>query len=139
MALTQNKNVADRPQICNVEIWNKQKLSMLKARGFLYIILYSKYMLLKYQKQTIAAELNGGRCPYVSTYCLGSIVDIPSAELYCKFGIIHRSWIKFINWNFFGVPIMNFVPNWESQIVNQPSNQKNSSENQCYRAKVGAL
>ena len=137
MALTQNKNVADRIQICNVEIWNMQKLSMLKARGFLYIILYSKYM--KYQKQTIAAALNGGRCPYVSTYCLGNIVDISSAELYCKFGIIHRSWIKFMYWNFFGVPIMNFVPNWESQIVNQPSNQKNSSENQCYRAKVGAL
>ena len=137
MALTQNKNVADRIQICNVEIWNMQKLSMLKARGFLYIILYSKYM--KYQKQTIAAALNGGRCPYVSTYCLGNIVDIPSAELYCKFGIIHRSWIKFMYWNFFGVPIMNFVPNWESQIVNQPSNQKSSSENQCYCAEVGAL
>ena len=44
-----------------------------------------------------------------------------------------------MNWNFFGVPIMNFIPNWESQIVNQPSNQKSSSENQCHCAKVGAL
>ena len=37
------------------------------------------------------------------------------------------------------VPIMNFIPDWESETVNQSGLQTNSSENLCYCAKMRAL
>ena len=41
----------------------------------------------------------------------------------------HLCGIKFLTGNFTGVPIMNFRPDCESEIVNQSGLQTNSSEN----------
>ena len=41
---------------------------------------------------------------------------------------LHRSRIKFIISDFNGVSIINFVPDWVSEIVNLPDLQTNSSK-----------
>ena len=52
---------------------------------------------------------------------------------------LHQSGIKFPIGNFTGVPIMNFVPDWEYKIVNQSGLQTTSSENRYYCARMIAL
>ena len=54
-------------------------------------------------------------------------------------GTLHWSGIKFLIRNFTEVRIMNFIPHWESEIVNQSGLPKYLSENQCYCAKMRAL
>ena len=46
------------------------------------------------------------------------------------------SLIKFLIGNFNGVPIMNFIQDWESEIVNQFGLQTKPSENWCYYSKM---
>ena len=54
-------------------------------------------------------------------------------------GIFHWSRTKFLIGNFTGVPIMNFIWDWESQIVNQSGLQIDSSENWCHCEKMRAF
>ena len=45
-------------------------------------VIAENILLLKYQKQGITTAFNGKRCPYVVTYCLEKIVDIPTVAFY---------------------------------------------------------
>ena len=80
-------------------------------------------------------RLKWGRCPYFAAYCLGKNVDIPGVT-FCQFGKLHLWGIKFLIEHFRAVAITNFPPDWEPEILNQPSLQMNSSENWCHCAKV---
>ena len=53
-------------------------------------------------------------------------------------GRLRRSGIKFLIGNFTGVPIVNFIPDWESETVNQSGLQTILSKNWCCYAKVRA-
>ena len=59
------------------------------------------------------------RCPYVVTYCLGKMVDLPSAVLYYHLGTFHRSGKTFL------IGILLQTRGWGSEIVNQPGLQTN--------------
>ena len=114
-----------------MKIWIKETLSFLKARG----VITENILLLKYKMQEITAALSG-KMP-LCCYLL-----IPSENrryakrcLLLSFETLRWSGIKFLIGNFTGVPIMDFILNWESEIVNQSGLQANSSENWCFSTK----
>ena len=59
--------------------------------------------------------------------------------LHCQFGALHRSRIKLLIGSFTGVPIRNSLPDWVSEIINQPDQLTNLSENSWYFPKIVAL
>ena len=52
---------------------------------------------------------------------------------------LYWSAMKFLIGNFSGVPNMNFILDWESEIANQSGLQVSLSENWCYYAKMRVL
>ena len=54
-------------------------------------------------------------------------------------GTFRRLEIKFLIGNFTGGPIINFIPDWESEIVNQSGLKTHLSENLDYCAKMRAF
>ena len=54
-------------------------------------------------------------------------------------GMFCQKEVNFLLGNFTGEPIMNLIPDWESEIVNQSGLQTNSSENWCYCGNERAL
>lgn len=57
----------------------------------------------------------------VVTYCLEKMLDVPGVVLYCHPGIFTRNFtnnFSFLNGDFTGVLLMNFIPVWEAEIVN---------------------
>ena len=61
-----------------MEIWTEETLALLKVRGVKLIIEISK------------TGNNGcikwGVCPYIATYCLEKIVDVPKVAFYFQSG-----------------------------------------------------
>ena len=56
-------------------------------------------------------------------------MDIPSVAFFCQSGHLIDRGINFLIENFTGLSIMNFIANYESEIVNQLGLQRNLSEN----------
>ena len=54
-------------------------------------------------------------------------------------GTLRRLEINFLIGNFTGGPIINFIPDWESEIVNQSGLKTHLSENLDYCAKMRAF
>ena len=79
--LRQGKNMVDRTQICNVEIWIEKKLTLLNAR----IVITGNTLLLKYKRQAITAVI-GADGLILLTAALIKVVNIPSVNLSCKSG-----------------------------------------------------
>ena len=66
------KNMVNRTQLCNLEIWNKEILSLSKSSG----VITEDILLLK-DKRCNNSSIKWGRYPYVAIYCFEKIVDIP--------------------------------------------------------------
>lgn len=57
-------------------------------------------------------------CPYIATYCLEKIVEVPKVAFYCQSGSL-QSGINFLIVSFTGVSALNIIRDCESEIVNQ--------------------
>ena len=105
---------------------------MSKVRGAITVDI----LLLKYQKQAVTAVLNS---QYNQSNTKNNThMVLPNALrkswmyqmlLFIVSRDISQSEIKFVIGNFTGVSIMNFISDWESEIVHQSVRQTNSSEN----------
>ena len=84
---------------------------IVKAKG----VITENVLQLKILKTGNNSSIKWGRCPYVIAHCLEKIVDIPRTVCYCQSGHFALSGIKFLIRNFTGVPIINFIPDWESK------------------------
>ena len=131
-----------KTQVCHPKTWIKETLSLSKARGAITVDI----LLLKYQKQAVAAALNGQYNHQISKTILLCCYLMPwESRGYTKYcfllsvGTFHQSEIKFLIGKFTWVSIMNFIPDWESDFVHQSGLQTNSSGNWCYCAKMTAL
>ena len=113
--------MANRTQVCNVDTGRRieEILTLFIARG----IIKENIVLSKLPKTGNNSCTNWVRCTYNVTYCHKKIVDIITAVHYRQFE------------NFTGVPIRNFIPDWEPDIVNQPGQQTYLSANLCYCSK----
>ena len=111
--------MANRTQVCNMDTGRRieEILNLFIARG----IIKENTVLSKLSKTGNNSCTNWCTCSV--TYCHKKIVDIITAVHYRQFG------------NFTGVPIRNFIPGWEPDIVNQPGQQTHLSGNLCYCSK----
>ena len=69
--------LANRTQVCNLEIWIKKTLSLPKLRGVI-----RENIIMEISKTGNNSSIKWGRCPYVVTYCLEKIMDIPSSAFF---------------------------------------------------------
>ena len=67
------------------------------------------------------------------------MVNIPFAAFYSQVGRFRPPGIKFLIGNFTAVPIVYFIPDWESEMVNQFDLQTILSKNWCCYAKMRVL
>ena len=80
----------------------------------------------KYQKQATTAALNGEDALMLLPTALRKSWKYQVLP-FLSVGLFHLS--RILIGNFAGVLILNFVPDWESEILNQSSLPTNSSEN----------
>ena len=141
MTLSQKtRNMANRTQVCNLKVWIKETLSLSKVRGVI------AENIIKTSKKAIAAALNGqyNQSNIKKQYSQQNLQPWENCGCtkFCfllSFRIFHWLWIMFLIRNFTGVLIVNFIPDWESETVNQSGLQTNLSEDWCYYAKMRTL
>ena len=130
--------MANKTHVCNLKVWIKETLS--KVRGVI------AENIIKTSKKAIAAALNSqyNQSNIKRQYSQQKLLpwENSGCTKFCfllSFRIFHWLWMMFLIRNFTGVLIMNFIPDWESEIVNQSGLQTNLSENWCYYAKMRTL
>ena len=115
--------MADRTQVCNLQIRIEETLSLPKGRG----VITENILLLKYQKQTITAVLNGEDAFMLLPTTLTKVTKYyPSLS----FGTLRRSGIKFpigilLEW----IANNEFYSRLVNLILNQSDMQTNFSAN----------
>ena len=139
---TEKKNKTNRRQCVTWTFESRKHYQLWKAREIIKenikILIIFKW-LLKYQKQGITAALNREDAFTLLPSALRKLWIYQVLPLAVSREILHQSRIWCLIWNFTGVPIMNFIPDWESVTVNQSCLQIHSLKNWCYCKKKRAL
>ena len=107
---------------------------LFKGRG----VIAENILLLKFQKHEIRAILNEEDAVKLVITTSKNCVYTKCSPL-LPVATFHWSEIKFLIGIFTGALIMNFIPDWESEIVSKSNLWTYSSESWCYCAKRRAL